>query len=359
MSARAVVLAALAGCGDNLAPPVPPVPQLDNARFPAESNPQLDLLLLVDNSSSTYQYQLDLGIAAPALLGVLGQLDAMPSLHIGVATSDLGTSSTMGSPAPSIGTAGNGGCLSSGGDDGRFRHDGLRGGDLFLTDEGGVVNSDLALVDAIAQMVKVGAGGCGFEQHLGGMRRALTNPANGAFLRSAANLAIVIIGDEDDCSARSPSLFDPNDPILGPLASYRCTRAGLACNEDLQSEGVKTGCHSQPESKYVEDVGTYVDFVAGLKADRRQILTAAIVGDPSRVEVASLPPPGGTGPDELTLVHSCAYTPTAAGLAVADPGVRDAQFATSFGGPVESVCFQDLTPQLGGSSVSHSARETR
>ena len=357
VSARAVVLVVLAGCGDNLGPqlpPLPPVPQLDNARFPAEPKPALDLLLLVDNSASTYAYQLALGTSFGAFLGVLDQLDELPSLHIGVATSDLGTSVTDSDVRPpSVGTAGNGGCLNNGGDDGLFRTYGLHAGETFVTYESGVVNADVSLEQEIAQLVKVGAGGCGFEQHLGGMRRALSNPANGAFLRPDGNLAIVIIGDEDDCSVRDAALFDSQDQTLGPLSSFRCTRGGLTCNEDVDTPGVKTGCHSQVDSKYVEDVSTYIDFVAGLEPDRRQIMTAAIVGDPSKVEVEMLPLNGNMGAVP-TLVHSCQYVPDAIGLAVADPAVRDAQFVTSLGGPVESVCQKDLAPQL--TEIGHAVK---
>ena len=339
MSARAVICVALAACGDNL-------PDHASAHFPAVPRDQLDLLILVDNSVSGLEHELSFANGLPRLRAVLGQLDAMPSLHLGVATSDLGTTGSADPmPAPAIGGSASGACHGAG-DDGVFRTTGLRSGATFLVEEGGVINADAPFVDTVTKLVEsAGGSGCGFEQHLAGIRRALTNPANGAFLRPEANLAIAILGDEDDCSVRDPALFVAATPDLGPLDSFRCTRAGLVCNEDIVATGAKTGCHSSQDSRYVDDVATFVDFVVGLKPDRRQVMAAAIVGDPSPVAVASLVPQGGSE-SQPTLVHSCTWSISQTSSETADPGVRDGQFATSLGGPTLSICHADLAEQL-------------
>ena len=45
------------------------------------------------------------------------------------------------------------------------------------------------------RLASVGASGCGFEQHLEAVHRALAdNPANAGFLRDDANLAVILVG---------------------------------------------------------------------------------------------------------------------------------------------------------------------
>jgi hypothetical protein len=339
------LLVLLAACGDNL-PSLPPVPVLDAARFPAVANPALDLVIVVEDSPGTIDFQLDFANNVPALFDVLAQLDAVPSLHIGVATSDMGTTGSLSpTPAPGIGE-GEGAC-SGAGKDGVFRRVGLHAGETFLIDEPApdgtrTVNTDFTVSEELGMLVYAGPSGCGFEQHLAAMRRALTNPANGGFLRPEANLAIVILADEDDCSVRDPAFFG-SDPSLGALQSFRCTQFGLACDQPLDTVGAKTSCRSDPSSRYIDDVQTFVDFVAGLKPDPRQILTAAMVGPPD-VSVELRAPPGGGTPIPA-LAHSCLWNGTE-GINVADPGVRHIQFAEAFGGPFAAICQQDQTPQL-------------
>jgi hypothetical protein len=65
--------------------------------------------------------------------------------------------------------------------------------------------------------------GCAIEQPLEAVLRALAPEAtaNAGFLRERSLLAIVIVSDQDDCSAADPRLFDPADAELGVLA-VRC-----------------------------------------------------------------------------------------------------------------------------------------
>ncbi|PKN22287.1 MAG: hypothetical protein CVU65_15355 [Deltaproteobacteria bacterium HGW-Deltaproteobacteria-22] len=85
-------------------------------------------------------------------------------------------------------------------------------------------------------MVNQGTSGCGMEQPLEAMRLALTDPsgANEGFLRPDADLAILLISDEDDCSASDTELFNPDgavDSELGSLSAFRCTEFGVVCDE--------------------------------------------------------------------------------------------------------------------------------
>ena len=40
----------------------------------------------------------------------------------------------------------------------------------------------------------------------------------------------MIIGDEDDCSDKDPSVFSPTDTAKGPI-NFRCAEYGVTCDE--------------------------------------------------------------------------------------------------------------------------------
>jgi len=85
-------------------------------------------------------------------------------------------------------------------------------------------------------MVDQGTSGCGFEQPLEALNLALTDTsgANEGFLRPDSDLAVLIISDEDDCSASDTELFNPDgavDSELGSLSAFRCTEFGVVCDE--------------------------------------------------------------------------------------------------------------------------------
>ena len=66
-------------------------------------------------------------------------------------------------------------------------------------------------------LAQIGATGCGFEQHLLAMRRALeNNPANAGFLRDNAFLAVIFIADEDDCTFAKSAMLGPESDLAAP-----------------------------------------------------------------------------------------------------------------------------------------------
>src|SRR5665647_2341904 len=85
-------------------------------RMRAIQNSNLDILFVIDDSPSMADKQAALAAAFPRMIDVLGQIDGgLPSLHIGVVTSDMGTSSSgSASPGPAIGQIGAGGCSGRG-----------------------------------------------------------------------------------------------------------------------------------------------------------------------------------------------------------------------------------------------------
>src|SRR5450432_3644146 len=290
------VLGVLVACGGGKAAPDAAPPMREVASFTTSPTRDLDLLLLIDDSGGDYQQNLATGF--DAFLTSLSAIDGgLPNLHLGVATSDMGSTGSLDydHPAPAIGQVGNGGC-SGHGKDGALQLTGAPVTDAYVIDEddgagGRHRNYTGTLVDVIATMVKVGAGGCGFEQHLAALRRSLTNPANAGFRRATANLAVVIIADEDDCSVHEAGLFGPEDATLGALQSFRCTQFGVQCNEDLSIIGPKTGCAPHEDSQYIDGVQPYVDFLDQLVPDRDQLAVAAIVGPatPFAVELRAAP----------------------------------------------------------------------
>ena len=111
------------------------------------------------------------------------------------------------------------------------------------------------------------------------------------FIRKDAALAVVILTDEDDCSAAKEKLFDPNqtqlnDP-LGPLTSFRCFEFGVQCDCggkkcERTLTGTRTSC--KPAFDYLFKVDEYKKFFGGLKPPGRLLMTA-VAGPTSKVEV--------------------------------------------------------------------------
>jgi hypothetical protein len=378
MSIRRVVVLGLVcvGCGDDASVPIdaaidavvidappdaPPAPPRQIvAEVPATPNRNLDVLFVIDDSPSTADKQNNLANNFPNFINVLSSLPGgLPNLHLGVVTTDLGTKgSASPTPGPSIGQAGNGGCVGTG-KGGVLQTRGAPVTSNFVSDlDGGgggrIKNYTGTLASVFDTMARVGVGGCGFEQPLAAMRAALesTNTANAGFLRADAALAVVFITDEDDCSIASPAILGPESAALGPLQSFRCTRFGVTCAtggatpDEMNMVGPKSGCTGSVGSPYLDDVAPYRSFLVGLKGDTRRVVVGAIMAPttPFSTELRSAP---GGGTPVTALSHSCAYQ-GADGSNVGDPAVRMAEFLSLF--PERSasstICQQDLSGGL-------------
>jgi hypothetical protein len=310
-------------------------------------NPELDILFVVDSSGRMAPRQERLVASFPALEAMLAsQEGGMPSLHIGVISTDLGTGFQQA------------GCSESGHDgrllsepqipdcsppQGRFIQD-LRGPDG-IRDR----NYTGSLTDTFACVASLGERGCGFEQPLEAMRLALdgSRPDNAGFSRGDAILAIIFLTDEDDCSTRDRAMFDPFPDAgdLGPAGSYRCTEFGVVCSPDTpRVPGVYQSCHQRADSTYMFGVGEYVEFIQDIKAGRPLVFITTIAG------------PGGTANTynrEATVSLDSGgapqLDPTCAddsGSAV--PAFRLGPFAGAFGleTGLSSVCAPSFAPAL-------------
>jgi hypothetical protein len=153
--------------------------------------------------------------------------------------------------------------------------------------------------EALRCLVPQGISGCGFERPLESTRLALlraTSPAenNYGFFRSGADLLIVLVSDEVDCSYDNTwdTIFLPDgnrvfwsDPVAPAPTSAVCWNAGVACTG---GPGTYDECHAQnydvdgnqtvPANAVLHDLSRYTDQLAAIDA----------ANGPARVRVAVL-----------------------------------------------------------------------
>ena len=355
--------ALLAGCPDRTISKVNPQQgRVETKDIPVTVNRDIDMLFLVDDSPSMADKQNNLATNFPNFINVLSTIPGgLPNVHLGVVTSDLGTKGADGMAATSIGGSAAGACSSTGGKNGNLQlgtATGMVTGTFIsdVADQTGTRQKNYTgmLATVFGAMAKVGASGCGFEQHLEAAKRALNNnPANQGFLRPSAYLAVIFVQDEDDCSMAHTTMLGPESAALGPLASFRCTRFGVTCDvggqtpDQMNSVGTKDQCHSNEASQYLTKVADYVTFFKALKTDPDNVIVAGIAGVTTPVQTANLVPQGGTTAIP-TLVHSCTYQASATDMEVADPAVRLEFFLNQFPNrsTFTTICQKDLSDGL-------------
>ena len=172
------------------------------------SNRNVDLLFLVDDSSSMSLSQDNLRRNFPALMQTLkNQAGGLPNVHIAVISSDMGAGDgSIAGCDPTSGAGFNGGGAAVGGKNGIFQYtprgmctsSGLQPGATFISDEGGVKNYTGELEDVFTCIAALGQSGCGFEHQFAAITRALgvdgrvVPVENVGFLRPDALLGIVM-----------------------------------------------------------------------------------------------------------------------------------------------------------------------
>ncbi|MCC6747618.1 MAG: hypothetical protein IT371_08175 [Deltaproteobacteria bacterium] len=347
---RAVEVGARPDAGIHVTDPRPTKAPLSEWRghFPQVIDREVDLLFLVDNSDSMGDEQASLAANFPRLVEALRSPELgndLPDLRIGVVSSDLGAGA-YGLPS----------CETPGGHGGKLLSAPRLPGctapkDHFLAYERGATNLPVPADDPVEQVkaafsciATLGTGGCGFEQSLEAVRRAL-DPAlnvNPGFLRKDALLAVVFLTDEDDCSSKDARLYDPaqqgiSDP-LGPLNSFRCFEFGFRCDvNDRLKAGPRQNC--VPDRTWLYPVEEYVELFKRLKPAGRVVL-AAISGPPDRVEV-------GRDGSEPMLRPSCAVSKSAAAApALRLSAVLEGDPTLRMDSTFHSICDQDFGPAL-------------
>ncbi|MFT3695475.1 MAG: VWA domain-containing protein [Kofleriaceae bacterium] len=335
---RFLFLTMLAGCPDRTISAIDPTQsKVEVKDIPAVPNKKADILFVVDNSGSMAEEQASLRANFGTMMSVLQTLEGgQPDLHVAVVTSDLGTSTTDGTNEGS-----KFGCV-GGGEAGAFRMTPTVSGRFISDDGAGNKNYTGTLEDAFSALADVGVKGCGIEQHLGSIEAGLTNVANTGFMRDDAYLAVVVIGDEDDCSLAHSGLFgSSSDP---DTVNYACTADGVECDDtpnDMQTPGVRTKCHPRTTSpKWTQSPQHYADFLKGLKDDPRDVVAAGIVGDITPFAIEK------NASNVSILKESCTYSgPT--GDQTAFPAVRTASFLEQFTlNSRSTICGADLKPAM-------------
>lgn len=287
----------------------------------------LDILFVIDDSTDRATYDVmaqQIDVLQSQLSSVDGQL---PSLHVGVVTTDLGTSSTD-DDAPLRPTVM--GCLGYGKEAKLQKFTSTITDPYLSVDRTGAKNFTGDLAAELAKLTNpdMPPAGCEIEQPLEAMRRALDPATNPGFLRDGALLSVVFLTNEDDCSLKTGALLEPLDASLGPLASFRCTREGVICDpDDPARPGRHDNCRPREDSQFVAPVGPYIDFLAGLKADRRDVSVSAVGGSRTDFIVRDFGQP--------LLNPSCSGP---GGLAY--PAVRIGAVVDAFGGTLVDSCTQ-------------------
>lgn len=320
----------------------------------------VDLLFVVDNSRSMAEEQESLAAGIPALVDILvrppdgdgdGLLDWNPAtnLQVGVINTDMGIGDFR------IGTCerprGGDGILRNIGDPTRFEC--LRRYPRFLT-FGGEDEDDL--IRDLDCIVNVGTEGCGHEQPLEAALKAVTpstsdlrfhrgnghgDGQNAGFLRPGSFFVLVILSDEDDCSASDENLFDPESEMYTEHPNMRCY---VERDPDMDP--------LHPISRYVEG------FLAVRRSPGDRMGVALIVGVPEdlavegdlsgfsriladpRLEIV----PDSTGPVPELPQPSCEVPDRGR----AHPPRRLVEFARQFApqSTAQSICQADFGPAL-------------
>lgn len=307
-------------------------------------NGQLDVLLVVDNSNSMSEEQAALAEQLPRMARVFatGDLDGdgeqdFPALHsvrVGIVTTDMGSGgyTIMTCDSPIVG------------DDGVLQT--LGNVDIagcsetypmfaeFSADDGADGIDDF--VEHVECVGRAGTGGCGFEHQLEASLIALTERAapgqlNAGFLRDDSMVAVIVLSDEEDCSANNPEIFNPSRDDYGPM-NVRCN-----FNPD----------EMHPVSRYVEGLASLREDPADVIFSLIAGVPADLVGDPEDIDFDTILDDermtyrvNPANPNEL--LPSCESV-----SGTAYPPRRMVEVARDLDGVVGSICQGDFTPVVG------------
>lgn len=360
----------------------------------------LDILFVVDNSSSMADEQALLVKRATALFDATAGRD----VRVGVTTTDMGNPRCTGPVGtPELGALVRSSCVDRV-ELGEFTFNmstygfactdacGLKDAELavkptatavdpelkprpWIERIGGVSNlpDGVSLAQAFQCFAPQGVAGCGLESPLEAARAALTassdpaSPQHG-FLRDDADLVVVLVTDEMDCSyaPAGADIFttnkvywnDPND--VGPTSAV-CFRAGAQCVGagpvyescaaiDKDAAG---GVTMDPALAVLRPIGHYTAFFQSLEAAKTggaRVFLRAIAGVPLGYEGGGVPLVFQDSADELVqkefgIGFGCEQGATTRAI----PPLRILEVAQALpGSRIYSICEPDYTATMAG-----------
>jgi hypothetical protein len=361
---------AVVACGGGSGKPPPAGASITFTKtYAGAVNRNVDILFLIDDSSSMKLAQDKLLRDFPTFLTRLQDPPGLPNLHLAVISQDMG--------------AGDGsitGCDATGGKQGIFQYTprgtctntNLNAGATYISDIAGIPNYTGNVADVFACIAALGEVGCSFEHQFASLLRALgadgrAAPAeNQSFLRPDAYLAIIMLTNEDDCSAApGVPLFDTasNSNVtsqLGPPANFRCNEFGhncdgahprrLAPNNDVAATVAYDSCESNDSEGYLLSATDTANRLKALKNDPAQIAVVSIQAPTSPYTVNWKAPStadtscGAASCPWPVIAHSCMANDGSFG----DPGVRTAQLVSEFGarGLMLPICVDSFAAAL-------------
>ncbi len=324
---------------------------------------RLDLVFMIDNSPSMAPKVAKLNKSFPSLLAALEDPSdgTYPDLRVAIIDSDLGTGGRYDTGPCGPNSSNN---QSSFGDIGDFQMRGATG--CGVTDsnalwleytKGSPINYKNPAGGDIAQVFgclasNLGTVGCGEEHQLQAFEFALvaqnlhgstSEPARGgaqnSFLRPQADLGLVFLSDEDDCSAATnDGMFGDIPDLRNESASLRCaTRAHKcsgqnltnsppgyptvakfetgfancsartdACSNQTTNYGAITDTSVPTDCSPLKDIPSMANEIKSLKADpSNQILVAGIFGWPRMmVDTSGKPVVDSDGKNQFDMANA-------------------------------------------------------
>jgi len=336
MRSRVAGLLIAAGCGGHASTP-------DASPFPPVAPTRdVDVLFVIGSEESMGDAQTVLAGNLPSLVAGLDALPGgRPDLHLGVIDSsvDLGVAGLGASCSPA--TLGNGllrnaatgtpGCPTP---IDRFISDVANGSSARTTNYPGTLD------DVLTCIVQVGTTGCGFIAPLEAMKRALdgSRPENAGFRRAGAVLAVVILSDEDDCSASDPSLFTLDKTTAGD-GSFRCTALGYTCDQPISVTQAGSYGSCVPRNDYLTDPRSYAAFLETLVNPAQLVVTVIAAPASTSIETIALT----QGPAAIALAPTCT-APINGDRMPVDPSIRLLAFANATSSPMlPTMCQSDYS----------------
>lgn len=361
---------------------------------PQSAERDVDILFVIDNSNSMKDEQENLRVNFSALMERLRKIKGgLPNIHVGVVSTDIGAGQygiPYCDPGGDVGNLLTGNCTNPSG--APYIVDVEAAECTVVKDASGicepsqcgqancahepsttfVVDSatgcprcrnyvNESLEDVFSCAADLGTLGCGFEQPMEAMTKALdpSNTSNRGFVRDDAFLAVVLITDEDDCSASTPGLFDNTqtgmNTTLGPLWSYRCFEFGITCDENSRAPGQRHNCVVRDDNgAMLHPTARYESFLTQLK-DPQMLVMAAIAGPVTRTANGAgfEATVGLTDEGNPDLQPSCGGTQPGDDGAV--PGIRIYSMLEAFNTEEQlaqwaytSICSADFSPALTG-----------